>query len=148
MSSAIATFRCGTKRMTGLRPPAPSGQIVPTPRPTVFGSSGQHHMEGRSHGAIIGEQPAFMAMGPVGPLDFGDVNTNRMFAIRAPVCELPGRWTLTACLDRTSSRWTMRRATQPSTQAKYRLIPPAGHKLMCTRSIRSHEQNWVHSFAR
>ena len=32
----------------------------------VFGSSGQHHMEGHSHGAIIGEQPAFMAMGPVG----------------------------------------------------------------------------------
>jgi hypothetical protein len=30
----------------------------------------------------------------------------------------------------------------PSTQAEYRLIPPADHKLMRTRWISFHEQNW------
>jgi len=36
----------------------------------------------------------------------------------------------------------------PSTQAKYRLIKPAGYKLMRTRCISSHEQNWVHFLER
>ena len=36
----------------------------------------------------------------------------------------------------------------PSTQAEYRLIPPADHKLMRTRWISFHEQNWVHSCER
>ena len=35
-----------------------------------------------------------------------------------------------------------------STQAEYRLIPAADQKLMRTRWISFHEQNWVHSCER
>ena len=49
-----------------------------------------------------------------------------------------------------TKEWSLRsnQGMVPSTQAGYRLIPPADHKLMRARWVSFHEQNWVHSCER